>query len=371
MTNKETYESGLKDLLSDPTINEKNRDLFRRIFERWEKKLKRTRKASKLDDKNYKTLVGMLPKFRNLTRWLGDKAWEEITEIEFRKWFNDFEDDKILQKNGKPYKDKRSYYTKICLALPFKVANKIEMAREVMEDEGYSATMENNAEVRFFDGKEYPKIVGTAIKIGHKTFLQVYWDVGENYSTILQLRKKNFRRQIDPETKQPEYLINLTDKTILKRSRTARTEPTIYAETVALLDEFLKDKNDEDLVFDFGNKMAEKIFARCVRLTNLKNNDGSIPTLKDIRSSMACHLLDLGWNTDEIKQRLGHKPSSTVLDRYVSYKALNRKTAKQKVYSSKIEELNSKLIEIESREKLYKERLDKLMSEIEEIKATS
>ena len=40
---------------------------------------------------------------------------------------------------------------------------------------------------------------------------------------------------------------------------------------------------------------------------------------------MACNLLEKVWTTDEIKSRMGHKPSSTVLDVYVNYKALNKK----------------------------------------------
>ena len=66
------------------------------------------------------------------------------------------------------------------------------------------------------------------------------------------------------------------------------------------------------------------MFSRAVEKTKLKLQNGEKPTLKDIRSSLACHLLNTGWNTDEIRWRLVHKTSSKVLDVYVSYLALNK-----------------------------------------------
>ena len=53
--------------------------------------------------------------------------------------------------------------------------------------------------------------------------------------SLLQLRKRDFRRQVNPETDEPEYLVDLR-KEILKRSRTPRVEITLFIETVELLD---------------------------------------------------------------------------------------------------------------------------------------
>ena len=58
---------------------------------------------------------------------------------------------------------------------------------------------------------------------------------------------------------------------------------------------------------------------------------------------MACNLLEKVWTTDEIKSRMGHKPSSTVLDVYVNYKALNKKKTKRKLYDSNLQKIKEEL----------------------------
>lgn len=100
-------------------------------------------------------------------------------------------------------------------------------------------------------------------------------------------------------------------------------------------------------LFRGGPRSLYNVLTKIVKRYSLKvqPTNESI-NLKDFRSSMATHFLKIGWNTDLIKYRLGHKPSSSVIDRYVSYLGLN-KQRKEKV-TERIQ-LNYKKIQEDNR----------------------
>jgi integrase len=236
------------------------------------------------------------------------------------------------------------------------MAGKTHLVKEVMEF--YTAKKEGS--VRFIEEDIFKQLVGLAIKPEHKLFLWLCWDIGENSGAILQLRKRDFTKQINTATREQEYLINLR-KEILKRTRTARTEPTNYKESVQFIGLILQNKQDNDLLFNFGQRQAEQILSRVVILTNAKVKPaGDKVKLKDLRSSMACHLLKSGWSCDEVNSRLGHKPSSKEIDKYVTYLALDKTTPKKKVYDSNLSKVQDELEEMKQREKLYQKRIDDL-----------
>jgi hypothetical protein len=67
---------------------------------------------------------------------------------------------------------------------------------------------------------------------------------------------------------------------------------------------------------------------------------------------MACDLLSKGWSTDEVNQRLGHKPSSREIDKYVNWLALDRRKPKRKLHQNQVATLTAELDARKSREKL-------------------
>jgi integrase-like protein len=243
-----------------------------------------------------------------------------------------------------------------------------------------------------------------AMKPSHKLFLQLSWDIGENVMTIMKLQKMDCKRMINAETYEPEYLINLPQHKI-KRSRTSRTEITNYRETTELIDlhfqqgkrifcqhpegkEFQRIRDEKgvrkkvtgnwrivpfkenDYLFDFGQKQAEKIFRRCVNLTGIKcQPNGERPTIKDLRSSMACHLLKQGWSIDEVKGRMGHKPSSHAIDRYATYLALDKHKAKRKMFESDLIKYQEELKKLRSRERRHEIWIENQKKEVGELKA--
>lgn len=366
MTFKESYERNLKTLIDNPQYCERNRKLWKEIFMRWERKLKRMWGLQDLDERNYKTLARGVSKFKNVDKWFNGIAWEDITEEQFRQVFNDLEDGKIVKSNGKPFGDKTSYYFKVFLSLPFEMANKKDIAKRVIETEFFSAKQKE--EVHFIEEDQFRKIIDNAIQPKHKLLLWLLWDIGENIGSILELTKNDCERKVNLENRSIEYKINLR-KDILKRSRTQRNLITNYQETSDLLESYLNNMQPNDKLFDFGQKMAEKIIRRASKIAKVKcKPDNKDVTLKDLRSSMACNLLLKGWTTDEIKQRLGHKPSSRVLDKYVTYLAIDSHKPKEKLNLNKMQELQVKVNDLEANNKLYKERLEKLMEEVSNIK---
>ena len=210
------------------------------------------------------------------------------------------------------------------------------------------------------------------------------FDIGENINSLLALTKEDCMRQINPDTKEPEYVIIL-DKDNLKRSRSARSERTNYKETVEFLDIVLSDlKNsdktitnryvtnkkmsemhDKNKLFKFQDSSAVKFLKRAVKLAEVRcESKGQEVSWKDLRSSMACDLLMKEWTTDEINKRLGHKPSSRMIDKYATFLAIDKRP-QRKVYDSNIKKLEEELIQQREVNKLQTMRIESIKNEQE------
>lgn len=354
-------------LLSDSAICRENRELFSKFFEEEEYKLKRIRNLRALDEGNAKTLYAYVRMFKNANRFFNNKSWIKLTKEDIKKVYDDLEDGIILNRYNKPYQNlSGSYYSKVFKSRPFELAGKIELAKEVIKYTGNN----NKEDVRFIQEESFRIIVNSSYKQHHRVLLWLCWDIGENINAILQLKKNDFLRQNNPYTKEPEYRINLR-KEILKRSRKARSEITNYPETVELLDLYLKGLEDGVKLFDFEYANAKKIINRLVEKTEIKCiPGGQRTTWKDLRSGMACDLLKKGWTTDEVNARLGHKPSSDEIDKYVNFLAIDRHRPKKKVQQFEMERLNEELQEVKRAEKLQLMRNEELNNQLSTMQKT-
>jgi hypothetical protein len=83
---------------------------------------------------------------------------------------------------------------------------------------------------------------------------------------------------------------------------------------------------------------------------------------------MACDLLAKGWSRDEVNARLGHKPSSREIDRYINYLSLDRNKPKQKVYDSNIRQIQEDLDRQKELNKLQGSRLLEEKQRVDEMK---
>jgi len=255
------YEGAKERLLKSEEVCMDNRRLFKRFFEFQEYKLKRKNNISSIDDSSYKTLLAYISRLSVVNRWFNNKPWTSLTKADIKRVYDNIEDGKIKTKLGRPMKDKHTYYKLILRGKPFEMAGKKEIAQEVME----FYTPNRKEEVRFIKEETFRKLVDVAIRPEHKALLWICWDIGENCSSILQLRKIDCTKQINPDTKEPEYFVNLR-REILKRSRRPRTEVTNYKETVDYIDLLLKNKEDGDKLFDFEARWAKKIIDRAAKI---------------------------------------------------------------------------------------------------------
>jgi hypothetical protein len=355
---KEVYEKNKIALLRDQTICKPNRDLFKQFFEYQERKLKRMNGLPQLDDGCYRTLYGYVLKFKNVNKWFKNKDWKKLTKEDIRKVYDALEDGKIKTNKGTPFKDRNSYYNKIFKSKPFQLAQKGDLAREVIEY--YN---KNKEEVRFITKESFEKLVSVVNPINQKLLLWLAFDIGENITSLLKLQKKDCVKQKNPDTKDYEYIVNLSDGK-LKRSRIERSEITNFKETTSFLDIFLKDLNENDNLFHYGYGNAKKFLTRAVEKTGVKTiPTGKKVTWKDLRSSMACYLLKNDWSIDEVKRRLGHKPSSYVIDKYVNYLAIDRHKPKKKIYQNNLQKVVDELEDVKKREQLSSRRIERLQDE--------
>jgi hypothetical protein len=367
MDYEERYNREKNDLLTNKKICKENRDLFKKFFEWEETKLKRTNNLPKLDEHCYKTLLGYIARFRNVNKWFNNKPWIKLSKQDIQKVYDNLEDGKIKNKYGQRYGDLKSYYGKVFRSKPFELAGKIQLVKEVMEF--YRSTPKED--VRYIDEKTFRKIPNVISNPPHKLLVWLAFDIGENVNTLLELSKKDFFRQLNKDSNEFEYRVNLP-RGKLKRTRLTRSEITNYKETVELLDIVLSKLNPNDKVFNFEYRQAKKFLDRAVKITSVKcTPNGQSVTWKDLRSSMACDLLLKDWTIDEINARLGHRPSSREIDKYVNFLAIDRHRPKKKIYENTLRKVQEELEETKQKEKLYQDRVNRLNSKIEESDKTN
>ncbi|HEB79109.1 MAG TPA: hypothetical protein ENI79_01365 [Rhodospirillales bacterium] len=365
MTWNQKYDRAKQRLLNDEAICTENRELFARFFDFEEYKLKRINRLAQLDDGTYKTLLYYVSRLRTVNRWFENKPWNALTKEDIKQVYDDLEDGRIRTLRGKPFKEKDTYYRKILRGKPFELAGKKGLAAEVMEF--YSPR--DDGEVRFIREESFRRIVEMVSKREHKALLWLAWDVGENASTLLCLRRRDFTRQVNEDTDEAEYAVTLRREN-LKRGRLPRTEITNYSDTARLLDEVFNGLGDDDLVFRFGTRMAAKMLCRVARLTQtVCIPGGERVTLKVLRSSMACDLLGKGWTTDEVNRRLGHKPSSREIDKYVNWLALDTRGPRKKLVDNDLRRLKGELAEARQHEQLTSRRVSRHEEENRDLRA--
>ena len=383
---EQRYRRQKENLLKNTSVNPKNREAMKKFLELKEYILKRKEGLSEVDERSYKTLIGFVSRLKDINKWFDNKSWENLTKEEIKKFIDDLEDGVVKTKYGTRYADRSLYYQMMRGKL-FKLVNKNQIVIDILDEFEIKGRKDKN-EVRFFDENTFKNLIQSSNNITHLALMWLAWDVGENIGTLLSLTKEDMRENINEDTKEPEFIITLP-KEKLKRSRTPRTLTTNYPETYKYLKLLLsnlsetkkhyytkegKTKKLSDLhpinkLFKFQIEAATKFLKKYVKTSNSKCIRGEEISWKDFRSSMACDLLTKEWTTDEVKARLGHKPSSRMIDKYVDYLALDgrKKQATTKVYQSNIKKLEAELQEQKETNKLQKIRSEKVEVSVEDL----
>src|SRR6185312_4403433 len=186
MTLKQRYARAKAKLLNDMFICRENRQLFEEFLKFEEYKLKRVNGRPSLDDNSFKTLLAYTTRLRVVNRWFQDKSWRALTKADIQKMYDDLEDGRIKANNGRPLRDKRTYYKLIIRGKPFEMAGKKELVKEVMQ----FIPSHSPEAVRFIREGDFRKLLEAASKIEHRTFLWLCWDIGENATSILRLKRQ-------------------------------------------------------------------------------------------------------------------------------------------------------------------------------------
>lgn len=354
----ERYEKAKLKLLSNDEICSENRAVFKEFFEYQEYKLKRQNGLIRLDDPCYKTLCYYVTRLKKVNSWFKNKPWKDLTREDIKRVYDQLEDGEILTKSGKPYVDKNSYYNKIFKSKPFRIVQKSELAKDIIEFSIPSKTV-----VRFVTEETFRAMVSFVSNPIHLVLFWLAWDIGENINALLNLKKSDFTRQYNSNSQEPEYLVHL-NKSNLKRSRQPRSELTLYRETVQYLDLHLSSLNENEPLFNFEHRQALKIINSVSKRAQAKSQPvNEFVRWKDLRSGMACHLLRKGWLEHEVNARLGHVPGSKALAPYINYLALDRDKPKQRLNLNTVEKLQSELEEKEHKVKYNSQKLTKLEEE--------
>jgi len=386
MNFKDAYERRKKELQEDKKINSRNKKVMARFLEHQEYRLKRRNSLPEVDERSYKTLNYYIGRLKNLNKWFKNRDWQTLKKADIKKLIDDLEDGVIKTEKGQRYADRSLYYQMMQGKL-FGLIKKNQYVKEIIE-ENEIIGRKDNISVKFINEENFRKIADCAISPEQRCLLWLAFDIGENINSLLALEKDDFKKQINETTKESEYLVILS-KDNLKRSRTPRSEITNYPDTVRYLDivlnnlkpsqkiisnKFMKNKSlgeihNPDKLFKFGQTAAVLFLKRAVQKSGVRSEPtGQNVTWKDLRSSMACDLLKKGWTRDELNARLGHTPSSRIIDRYINFLALDRSKPKKKLYDGKMSELNAKLEEFEGKEKLNQARVKRIMEETEAFK---
>src|SRR2546426_1750810 len=189
---KERYVRTKARLLKDPEVCRENRELFTEFFTFEEYKLKRINGRPSLDDNSYKTLLSYVSRLRVVNRWFRNKDWKKLDKADIQKVYDDLEDGKIRStRSGGVLRDRYTYYTKIFRGKPFELSGKKELIEAVMQ----FAPKHVTREVRFIKEEDFRKLVDLTSKLEHRAFLWLCWDIGENATAILKLRKRDCVRQ--------------------------------------------------------------------------------------------------------------------------------------------------------------------------------
>lgn len=374
---REQYERAKPALLNDPDICPENRNLFREFFIYEEHKLKRQNGLAELDTPCCKTLYAYTLRFRTVNAWFGNKPWRDLTTEDIRRVYDGLEDGTIRTRAGQQHQDRNSFYNKVFKSKPFRLAGKDGLAREVIE-----YVVRPDRVVRFVTDDAFRQLVSVVANPHHLLLLWLAWDIGENVDSLLKLTPEDFVVQANRHTNESEYCVHLRPE-ILKRSRRSRSELTLYSDTARYTSIVLSRSAAGTPVFPFEYRQALKILTNAARrsgATSMPNDDPI--RWKDLRSGMACHLLRHGWTRDEVNARLGHTPSSKVLDAYINFLALDRDAPKRRLHETREQSLieerdratqaadlaRRRLEQESSQNQLMRDELKRTRDDIEQLK---
>jgi len=344
-----------KYVLENENILPANKKLINGWLIKKEDELKSRKGRERADELRWsKTINKYVLLLRNIGEWF-DKPFNKLTEKELKGFYERFEKGEIKCKTGKPFarSTRKDYYNKVFKSGFGEFCGIQEKCQKIM-------ILENSEdeEVKFFEYEDLNAMINSYNNVVAKTLLCLSFDLCLRVGETLNLLKSDFERRYNRNTKQNYYYVRIRKE--CTKSKKERRISTLLPETTKLLDRYLKTiKNSKDLLFTFSYGNALKIVQRAAQRANVVTKpDGKPVAPHDYRKSGATHWLKKGMTIDKVKARLGHKPSSRVIDRYVSYLGLDQEEIVTEIQQGDIKDL----------ENAYKETRELLAVQVENNK---
>lgn len=348
------YQKNKKELYSSEHKNMK----FVKEFIDWKEKRLLAKKGR---DENarlriYKTLNKYINLLSNVATWF-DKPLNQLTKKDMQDFYDDFEEGKILSHKGKPFaaKTRRDYYNKVFKSDFFKHLGLIDIAREV-----FILEKDEDEEVRYFEYEDLIKMIEKTEDYRKKGLLFFLFDTGMRIGEVLNLKVGDVEFVIENEDRElkGEEFFRVHMKAEYSKSKKARTVTNWLDETVGYMKYIVRNRDRNEFLFDWSVSNVRKIIRKLSKLAKVKTTPASLPiNIHDFRRSCASYFVRQRRTIDAIKARLGHKPSSNVIDKYVSYHGLDQKEDRIELKKARI---NKKIESIESENDELREKIEDL-----------
>lgn len=312
----------------------------------------------------YKTLDKKFTYIQNVLVWFNKWPLKELTDENIKAVYDKLQKNELTSLRGTFLSEnsKKDYYSKVFKNGFFAYINKHDIARKII-----LRKFKTNKEVRFFEIETLKQISNSLRYNDHKLLVWLLFDTGLEINAALNLIKKDFSIE-KSESGDNYFMLHVRDE-ISKKGRSTRNIFIFHNETNILLKEIIQNIGDNDKLFNFGYRNAYKIISETSKELNLKlktHNEHIVP--KDFRSSMATYFLKEGWTTDEIKARLGHNVSSSVINSYVSYLGLDQKLNLKKKEEKDLTNFKEKYEKIAAQNRKSNEELKKVKNDLELLK---
>lgn len=318
------YENRKQKILNSLEFNSINKKLFFEWLNKKEEKLKNQKGREETDKIRWsKTLNKYLDFFVGIDKWF-KKPFNELTEEDLIKVREDLEEGRITNKKGEKFSQstRLDYYNKVFKSNFFEFLGLKEIAKKI-----FVLEREEDAEVKFFTKEDLDQMTKFSNNIRNKMFLYFLFDTGVRIGTALNIQIKDCEERHNIETKQDYFLIHINKE--YTKSKIDSTISLLLPETNELLSTYLKNKKKtKELLFQFSYSNARKLIERVSRVAKIKTKpENKEVSIHDFRKSCATYFLSKKYSIDFVRKRLGHKPSSTVIDKYVNYLGLNEEEA--------------------------------------------
>jgi uncharacterized protein YukE len=183
--------------------------------------------------------------------------------------------------------------------------------------------------------------------------------------TTLRIKVKDIEPRYKEQGKQLQYVIHIPKANT--KSNATRAVIVMLPETILLMQAHLQGMKKEDYLFNFQYSNAIKIITHASKRAKVvvKPVDDTLET-HDFRRSGTMYFLNRRFSHDWLKKRLGHKPSSTAIDKYINYASLDDEDPFEQQQEHSYQELVEKYDQSQETIKRFEANLASLQEEQKE-----